>query len=34
LTYLTQHNYLQFHLFSCKWHNFTFSYGWIILCCA
>jgi hypothetical protein len=23
--------YPQFHLFSCKWHNFILIYGWIIL---
>jgi hypothetical protein len=32
LTYLTQHDDLQFLPFSRKWHNFIFLYGWIILC--
>jgi hypothetical protein len=31
LTYLAQHDDLQFHLFSCKWHNFICLYGWVIL---
>jgi hypothetical protein len=30
LAYFIQHNYLHFHPFSCKWHNSTFLYGWII----
>jgi hypothetical protein len=28
LAYLTSHD-LQFHPFSCKWHNFIFLYCWI-----
>jgi hypothetical protein len=31
LAYLTQHDDLQFHLFSYKWHNFILLYGWILL---
>jgi hypothetical protein len=27
LAYLTLHEDLQFHPFSCKWHNFIFLYG-------
>jgi hypothetical protein len=30
LTYLTQHEDLQFHPFSWKWHNFIFLYDWVI----
>jgi hypothetical protein len=30
LAYLTQHDDLQFHPFSCKLHNFIFLHGWVI----
>jgi hypothetical protein len=30
LAYLTSHYNLQFHSFSCKWHDFNFLYGWVI----
>jgi hypothetical protein len=31
LTYLIQHDGIQFHPFSCKQHNFILLYGWITL---
>jgi hypothetical protein len=31
LAYFTKHYDLQFHPFSCKWHNFIFLYGCVIL---
>jgi hypothetical protein len=30
LACLSQRDELQFHQFSCKWHNFIFLYGWVI----
>jgi hypothetical protein len=30
LAYLTQLDDLQFHLFSCKWHNFILHHSWIL----
>jgi hypothetical protein len=30
LAYLIQHDDLQFHSFSFKWHNVSFLYGWVI----
>jgi hypothetical protein len=33
LAYFIQYYGLQFYLFSCKWHNFTLLYVWIILQC-
>jgi hypothetical protein len=29
IAYITQHDDLQFHPFSYKWHNFIFLYGWV-----
>jgi hypothetical protein len=29
LACVSWHNGVQFHSFFCKWHNFTFLYGWV-----
>ena len=31
LSYFTQHNNLEVHLYFCKWHSFLRFYGWVII---